>query len=275
MTFLGRSGIHGPWFYYPYIFLMKSHLVLLFAAAVGLLLPSTRRSLAAWGAALMVVLSCTIGIKGGPRYFLALYALLTVLGGVGIAACLRRFTPLLAVGAVLALGAVVLGLTLGSLPDLLTHTNPLWGGDAEGYRFADANYDWGQGLDEAAAWADRQRLRPIVYLHTGDPFFGVPESREVLADQDPRKVLDRMRGRFAAVSVHWLFHSGAEASSLEPLIRSLRALGPDGRLCRTYFYFDLRSPSRHAELARLVARESGPSRIAPARTTHRGGPERR
>ncbi len=66
MTFLGRSGLHGPWFYYPYVFAMKSHLVLLAGVAAGLLVPAARRSATALAAVLLLVaLSCAIGIRGG------------------------------------------------------------------------------------------------------------------------------------------------------------------------------------------------------------------
>jgi hypothetical protein len=260
MTFLGRSGLHGPWYYYPYVFLMKTHLLLLAAAGVGILVPSARRSPVAWGALLLVLLSCTMGIKGGPRYFLVLYALLAVLGGVGVAAISGRLKRTGALLATSALGFTALSMTCGSLPDLLTHTNPPWGGDEGGYRYADANYDWGQGLDLAAASARGLGLRPVVYLHTGDPYFGVPDGQEVLDCRDPGLALERMRGRIAAVSVYRLFHSGAESSPLTPLTRSLVALGADGRLCRTFFYFDLRNPSRFAQLARLLEHETLGSR---------------
>ncbi|MDR3635556.1 MAG: glycosyltransferase family 39 protein [Isosphaeraceae bacterium] len=273
MTFLGRTGLRGPWYYYPTIFLMKSHIVLLTALA-GLLTAAGRRSPAALGAALLLGLSCLVGIKGGPRYFLVLYALLAILGGAGIAAMLHCLAPRMRFVAAAALIVLALVPTWRSLPDLLTHTNLPWGGDDEGYRYADANYDWGQGLDEAAAAAHRIGLHPIVYLHTGDPSFGVPPDREVLSGSDPEVALDRMRGRFAAVSVHRLYHSGAEASPLEPLTRSLAALGPDGRLCRTYFFFDLRAPSRHTELSRLVEHASTSRPPLPVRASLNEGARR-
>jgi len=275
MTFLGRSGLHGPWHYYPTIFIIKSHIILLIAAAAGLLTSNGRRSTVALSVVLLLLLSCTVSIKGGPRYFLVLYALLAILGGVGVAVLLHRLTPRVRAVAAATLLALALVPTCGSLPDLLTHTNMLWGGDDEGYRFADANYDWGQGLSEAAAAAKRRGLGPIVYLHTGDPYFGAPADCEVLDCEDTAVALDRMKGRYAAVSVHRLYHAGAEASPLEPLTRSLVTLGTDGRLCRTFFLFDLRQPSRHAALTGLVERAlaSGPS--APARAALSGGTERR
>jgi hypothetical protein len=256
MSFMGKAAYHGPWYYYPYIFAMKTHLVLLGAVLVALLRPETWRTPISWSVVLLVAFSCTAKVHGGPRYFLVLYALMASLGGVGIAAVLRAIHPLaVRITVAMALVVVSLALTLRSTPDFLTHTSPLWGGDPAGYRYADANYDWGQGLYRAFAAADRAVLKPLSFIHSGDPFYGVPRERDVILPGPIPQMLSRMRGRFVAVSVFNLYHSPTAYSAQAPLYRALAALGPDGRLTNTYFYFDLRAAGRFTTLQRMVERE--------------------
>ena len=255
MTFLGVPGSHGPWYYYPYIFSMKAHLMLAIAAVAALFASGVWSSPIPWSAGLLVGLSCAPGIKGGPRYFLVLFALQAALGGAGLAAILGRLRGRLALAGAAGLGAASLLLTLNSMPDFLAHTSPLWGGDREGYRYADANYDWGQGLYSAFAASDHLGSGPIRFIHFGDPHYGVPPGHESLAGGDPRELLERMRGGYAAVSVHCLFHSGAEKPRALPLFRALSRTAPDGRLGNGYFLYDLRDRGRFDELANLLAQE--------------------
>lgn len=259
MTFRGVAGQRGPWYYYPYIFTMKTHLVLLLISVASLLRKGVWRSPVFLGSLHLLALSLTNKIHGGPRYFLALYSLMASLAGVGTAAMLGmvvdwRLKSLL--GALLAAGALTL--TARSAPQFLTHTSPLWGGDAEGYRFADANYDWGQGLFLAFAAADRAGLKPVAFLHSGDPHYGVPSDRKMIFGTDVQLIARAVQGKFLVVSVHELYHSEAEAPNLMPLYRALREIGVDGRLTDTAFYFDLRSPERCAELMAALGRVLGP-----------------
>jgi hypothetical protein len=266
VTFLGRTRMRGPWYYYPYIFAMTTHLVLLLAAIGSLALGRVRRSPVTLSALLLLGLSCTLKLHGGPRYFLLLYSLLVVLGGAGLDAALRLVRP---PWARLVLGTTVafasLGLTVSSVPELMTHTSPLWGGDRQGYLYASTNYDMGQGLYLAFDAADRAGLRPISFIHTGDPYYGVPRGRDVIPHSRLRaavgessdtdaipQMLSQMHGRFVAVSVLLLYHFPSVYSPDAPLYSALAALRPDGRLTNTFFYFDLRSDERFAALQRLV-----------------------
>jgi 4-amino-4-deoxy-L-arabinose transferase-like glycosyltransferase len=253
MMFRGVSGVAGPRYYYPYVFLMKTHLVMLLAVAASILRKGAWRSPVFLAALNVVVLSLLSKIHGGPRYFLVLYALGASLGGVGIEGMLgllagRRLRCAL----VAVLVAASLALTLRSTPQLLTHTSPFWGGDAEGYRYADANYDWGQGLYLAFSAADRRGLKPVAFLHSGDSEYGVPGHRTMIVGDDPRAMAEQMRGKFVVVSAHRLYHSEAEASEQVPLFLSLKEVGPDGRLTDTAFYFDFRSPGRFARLTKAL-----------------------
>jgi hypothetical protein len=256
MTFLGRSGTHGPWYYYPYVLAMKTHLVLLVALLVALLRPETWRSPIVWGAILLLGFLCTAKVHGGPRYYPVLVALLTALGGAGVATLLRGCrSQAVRVGIASVLAAGALTLTVRSMPEYMTHTSPLWGGDWAGYRYADANYDFGQGLYMAFAAADRAGLRPVTFIHSGDPYYGVPQGRDVIPKGDMSQMLERMRGRYVAVAVYLLFNYDSFGSDQAPLYRALVALGPAGRLTATYFYFDLRDDGRFPALQGLVERE--------------------
>ncbi len=118
--------------------------------------------------------------------------------------------------AALGLAGISLALTLASLPDLLTHTSPFWGGDDAGYRFADANYDGARASTRPWPPPRGGGYGRSSFFIRATPFFGVPGDCEVLTGGDLRAAFDRMQGRYAAVSVHWLFHSGAERRPSTP-----------------------------------------------------------
>jgi hypothetical protein len=256
MSFHGKAATSGPWYYYPYVIAMKTHLVLLGVALIGLLRPAAWRSPVAWGTVLFLAFLCTPKSHMGPRHYLVLLALLSALGGLGVATILGALrSRALQVAAASVLAVASLALTLRSLPDYFVHTSPLWGGDLAGYKYADANYDWGQGLYLAFQAADRAGLRPVCFLHSGAPRYGVPEDRDVIPEREDAQILERMRGRYVAIAVTLLFHSPTLYSRQAALYRALAQLGPDGRLTPTFFYFDLRDPARFAALERLWGRE--------------------
>ncbi len=218
--FLGKPLQKGPFWYYPYILLMKTHLVILAFAAVGLCRRASWSTPLGLTAVLLILFTCTVKISFGPRYFLSLLALFCVLGGVGLSALMRSASlprPLRAT--VCGCAAVAsLGLTLNSWPEFFTHTSPLWGGDDRGYLYADANYDWGQGLFQAFRGADRIGLKPVCYFPTCDPYFAVPTDRDVDSFNDEQEMLRRMRGHYAAVSIAQLYHQPSNT----PLLSALR-----------------------------------------------------
>ena len=141
------------------------------------------------------------------------------------------------------------------------------GGDWEGYRFADANFDWGQGALSAFAAADEKGLSPVAYFSTGTVFMGIPRDRAMLnpppftrADAPSTRVpsfdamLARMQGRFVAVPLRFL-HGPIDSDKPVPIFRALRATPPAGRLTKLYVYYDLRDPERFAALEQWVHRE--------------------
>ena len=258
MMFLGRVGMFGPWYYYPYVFAMKTHAVVFVMGLLALAIPSVRRSPLPLAIALIVFLSCQTKVHMGPRYFATLLAFLAVLSGALTAAILEALTSKLAKTVfVVFLAASSMALTLRSSPDPLTHTNPLWGGDSEGYRYVDANYDWGQGLYLAFRAADRLGLDPVCFIPTNSPDFGVPAERMVIRREPMPKLkqmLDPMRGRNVVVPTVLLFGPIVENEAV-PLYRAFRALKPTGRLTDTSFYYDLRAPEAFAAFERRIQEE--------------------
>jgi hypothetical protein len=268
MMFRGRVGNAGPVYYYPYVFALKTHLVVLALGFVALLTRDVRRSPLPLAALLIIALSCTTKLHQGPRYFLVLYTVWAVLAGAGAIAVLDLFhRGLVRNLAATVLAAASLALTLSSAPDYLTHASPLWGGDWEGYRYVDANFDWGQGAYSAFAAADAKGLAPVSFFSTGSPFMGIARDRDMIAHRDfayadelpPRlqnidETLGRMQGRIIAVPLRCLY-GPLPHEAVVPVFRALRAESPTGRLTKAYVYYDLRDPERFAALERDVRRE--------------------
>jgi hypothetical protein len=247
MTFRGVSGMFGPWYYYLYIFAMKTNLAMLALAALSLVRKDVWKSSVFLGLLLLIVLSIRSKIHGGPRYYLMVYVFAFSMCGAAVAWLLSRARGVrIARAMAVALEAAALWLTARSMPELLTHTSPLWGGDSEGYRYADANYDWGQGLNRAFEAADELGLKPVVFLHTGDPYYGVPGDRVMIQIRDPVTDVEQMRGRYVVVGVHILYHSEISNPELATISRALLSVAPAVRLTVTSFYFDLRSPEQYA-----------------------------
>ncbi len=239
ITFLGHSGNFAPWYFYPYLFAMKTHLLMLAGALIGMGMRQAWKSRVAWICIALLLVSCWIQMKIGVRHFLLLYAYLAMLAGIGLAAAwdwaVAYQKSRLAAAAIVITGAVLI--SLRSWPQMLTHTSPLWGGDARGYLYASANYDMGQGLYEAKRAADRLGLSPTVFIALSDPHFAVASDTVTASDNvDPEFVT----GKVVVVGVGALYHPYSE-SNVTPLIRALNRVGPTGRLTDTSFYFDLRS----------------------------------
>jgi hypothetical protein len=266
MMFRGRVAKYGPIYYYLYIFALKTHLLFFVLGFVALASRDVRRSPLPVAALLFVVLSCTTRLHQGPRYFLTLYAMWAAMAGAGTWVVLDLFREGLARSlAAAAVATASLALTLGSAPDFLTHTSPLWGGDWEGYRFADANFDLAQGAFLAYSAADEKGLDPVAYL-VGS-YFGSAPDRDIIGDrffeftdelpprlQNVEDTLARMRGRFVVVPLKSLY-SYLPHHAQVPIYRALRAIPPTGRLTKLYVYYDFRSPEQLATLEELVRRE--------------------
>lgn len=252
-TFLGRHFRQGPWFYYPYIFAMKTHALVLILGLVGIFSRRAWNAPIAWAMLLLLALSLTMAISQGPRYFLLLYGLMALSAAAAVEGLVKVCAVRARLPAVATLGAAALLLTLSSWPDFLTHTNLLWGGDVRGNAYADANYDWGQGLYQAIHQG-RTDQQATTYVHVGDPHFGVPRDVEVLTGREP-DFIERIQGRRVAISVGLIdFYPSSDPDGVRSKLDSLPTKKPPTRLTNTYYLFDLRDSGRAATVASSAAK---------------------
>ena len=257
---LGRSDPRALWYYFPVVLSIKLSLPLLVAP---LLLAALRpRALLNWAclaAAGLLLFSLTCRVQIGVRFMLPLAALAVVgVSAAAVQACrewtARRTEPrgngvgrprfvlpalVLAVGVVWTAAAAV-----GVWPMGLCYVNELWGGTRDGYRHvSDANYDWGQGLKELAAWRGEHGLDALdVWYYGADPGLRRLPLREVrlhtLPVTGPEDVVRHVQGRYLAVSTTLLYGAAAPTEAHHRANAFLHGLRPVGRTT-TFLIFDL------------------------------------
>lgn len=174
---LGEISQQGWWYFYLVVALLKLPLgtLLLLALALG----AGRWLGLRWRAAelylllpallLLAYLSFWSTIHNGFRYLLPVWTPLLVLAGrlVTPAARSRAFAVLVCVPVVWVAVA-----TLAVWPDYLAYLNELGGGRRQGHRLlSDSNLDWGQDLEQLAAWMDARGVPRVqlAYFGTADP----------------------------------------------------------------------------------------------------------
>ncbi|WP_162292453.1 ArnT family glycosyltransferase [Candidatus Promineifilum breve] len=170
--FMGRVSPVGSWLYLPATLLLKNPLLQL---ALFLLIPLVlwweRRR---WRTLIFLLLpavffllvSAASRVNYGYRHALPAVPFLMVLGVLAIPRLWIR--PIARVALVAGLGLTALS-ALAYHPDHLTYFNELVGG--RGYHYlGDSNLDWGQDLNQLAAYAARYRSetgRPLHFSYTG------------------------------------------------------------------------------------------------------------
>lgn len=181
---LGRFET-GWWWFYPFLFVVKSTLpALAFAALAALTLgalgaragdPAARRG--AWplllllaGAFGFLVLTAWKALPIGARYLAPMYPLLAVAAGAVLVEVRARFgaaAPRVEAALFLLAGLHVVS-TLRSYPDELGYFNELVGGSARGiYVSNDASLDAGQNLPRLARYLRTLGNPPVRLLYQG------------------------------------------------------------------------------------------------------------
>lgn len=154
---LGMHSMTGWWWYFPFAMLVKVPLGLLvvwgLGVAAGVKNAGAGRAVVVCAGVLML-LSITSPLNIGVRHVLPVMALLTVAGGLSLAA-----KPRLA-GALLT--AVVLEVAL-VFPHTLAFFNLPARGIGEQRLLGDSNLDWGQDLARLADWR-KQHPEGVMYL---------------------------------------------------------------------------------------------------------------
>jgi hypothetical protein len=170
--FLGRVSSTGSWFYFPVTLLLKTPLLQL---ALFLLIPLVLwwerrrwRTLAflALPAGLFLAASAVSRLSFGYRHALPAVPYLMILGALAVPRLWAR--PPTRAALLLALVWTAFS-ALATHPDHLAYFNELAGG--RGYRYlGDSNLDWGQDLNQLAAYAARTRSetgRPLFFSYNG------------------------------------------------------------------------------------------------------------
>jgi hypothetical protein len=255
---LGHTDPRSLWWYFPVLVTIKFSVPVLLAplAWAGLRRGGARGGpwYGNWAllcalALLAFSLACRVQI--GVRFMFPLLCFAVI----GTAAGLARWaaTPwrarLLAGGAAACLMWNI-SQAVAVWPDGLCYVNPLWGGTRDGYRLtSEANYDWGQGLTELAAWL-RDHPQPDLELwyYGSDPLYTQMPVRPVgllgLPAAGPEEARDYLRGRRVAVGTTVLYGSLSERGGLSYLVPVLRASRPVDRTTTFLIYDFTADPPR-------------------------------
>lgn len=161
---LGETSRTGWWYYFPFLFLVKTPIISLLAILTGIYL-AVRHGWAngvvktfAIGGSVFLLSAITSKANLGLRHLLPLFPFIFVLTGFA-ATVSRRFwqTAVIVVG----FGTVTFAT---SFPYYLPYFNEISGGPNNGYRIAaDSNIDWGQDLKRIAKFIEQNNIKkPFV-----------------------------------------------------------------------------------------------------------------
>ncbi len=238
---LGEKRDTGWWYYFPFVFLVKSPtaLLVLVLLGAGIGLGRLRRAEFVWLAlllppALYFGVTLTSHINLGVRHLLPIYPFLYLL----CAAAVARMWPGRA-GWMVVLGLIALQATetLAAYPEYLGYFNLPAGGRAAGPRYLlDSNVDWGQDLKKLKAYIDRNGTPTVCldYFGSVEPkYYGIQaEYLPKTWDKDERERADCI----GAISVTLLQDLYIRPGSYE----WLRGRTPIGMVGSSISLYDLR-----------------------------------
>jgi hypothetical protein len=190
--FFGHVYLHGIWYYFPAVFLIKSTLSLLaalaltaFAIARGRLRnPQNplRNARALWFLIAPPALYFTVAMSShlniGARHILPVWVFCCVLAGAGLSALIdhnRRW--LYPVAAILLFQIAT---TLHASPNYIPYSNEAWGGPTHTYRYlSDSNTDWAQQLIATSDYLRQHHIQHCSIAYFAAPFilpadYGIP-----------------------------------------------------------------------------------------------------
>jgi hypothetical protein len=239
--------------YFPMNLLIKLTLPVL-ALTLILLLLRPRALATPLGLLTLVLLgfSVTCRVQIGIRLILPLVAFLMV----ALAVALVRAAPGSHCQRSFALSTIVLAaLSIVPLrstwPDGLRHTNPLWGGNENGYRhLSDSNYDWGQGLNDLQKWRTQNGSPPMkVWYYGKDPRFLQSPDNCPLHNMPIKSPVDFYRlvgGHYLAVSTSILYRDPTFTPASVVVFDILKGMQPVARTS-TFFIYDFTGRSQSAK----------------------------
>lgn len=183
--FFGRVYLHGLWYYFPVVFLIKSTLALLallaltlFAIARGWL----RNYRALWfliaPPALYFIVAMSSHLNIGARHILPVWVFCCALAGAGMSALIDHNRRWIYVAAVLLLFQAAT--SLRTAPNYIPYANEAWGGPTQTYRYlSDSNTDWAQQLIATSTYLRQHHITHCSIAYFAAPFilpsdYGIP-----------------------------------------------------------------------------------------------------
>jgi hypothetical protein len=183
--FFGRVYLHGLWYYFPAVFLIKSTLSLLalLALTVFAIVRGTLRNYRALfyliaPPALYFIVAMSSHLNIGARHILPVWVFCCVLAAAGISSLIDHDRRWLYAAAVLLLFQVFT--TLRTSPNYMAYANEAWGGPTHTYRYlSDSNTDWGQQLIATSTYLRDHHITHCYFAYFVTPFvlpadYGIP-----------------------------------------------------------------------------------------------------
>ena len=183
--FFGHVYLHGIWYYFPIVFLIKSTLSLLaalaltaFAIARGYLRNIRDLWFLIAPPALYFTVAMSSHLNIGARHILPVWVFCCVLAGAGLSALIdhsRRW--LYPVAAILLFQIAT---TLHASPNYIPYSNEAWGGPTRTFRYlSDSNTDWAQQLLATADYLRQHHIQHCSIAYFAAPFilpadYGIP-----------------------------------------------------------------------------------------------------
>jgi hypothetical protein len=208
--FLGQLSGDGWLAYFPVTFLIKTPVVTLMLAVIGLGVIVWRRSL--WPTAVFLLLpmgalfaaAMTSRLNIGYRHILPMIPFLLLVAGTAVLLLRRRRATQLLLA--LAVGWYLLS-GLRQQPDFLAYFNEFVGGTQQGYRYlGDSNLDWGQDLSLLAQTVTAEGGNWIIsYAGAADPaYYGLRNDQVVSFEAEvmPFAPANPAPGRYAVSVDH-------------------------------------------------------------------------
>lgn len=187
--FFGHVYLHGVWYYFPVLFVIKSTLSLLamlaltvFAAARGWLQLAWLERGRTWFfltapplVYLYVAMRSHLNI--GARHILPVWIFCYILAAAGIVAVARRGRVWMYVAAALVL--LHIGSSVRAMPNYMAYANEAWGGPSQTYRYlSDSNTDWAQQLIATRDYLAAHHVHDCWIAYFAAPFL-LPEDYDI------------------------------------------------------------------------------------------------
>jgi hypothetical protein len=245
-TFLnGNYSVHGWWYFYPVVFLLKTPVPILLLLFTALLYCWKKRRDGWFDAVYLLFLIvalfavfCSSSFAVGVRYLLPVYPCIFVLIG-GLWHYENRIRYLIYV---MALWHVAAALYIA--PHYLAYFNELVGGPNNGYKYlVDSNLDWGQDLKGLKKYMDEHGIKRISLS-----YFGIDSPKRYGIDYDwlpshhlynpqPENEKNFPPNRFLAISA-----TNLQGVYLEPkdMFKWLQNYKPVAKIGYSIFVYDLK-----------------------------------